>query len=39
MMKDLVTRIEELKRRGLNNQEIYEMLVLELMRESEVKNE
>ena len=38
-MKDLVTRIDELKRKGLSNQEIYEMLVLEHMRESGVKDE
>ena len=36
-MKDLVKRIKELKRKGLTNQEIYELLVLEQMRESEVK--
>lgn len=36
-MKDLAKRIKELKRKGLNNQEIYEMIVLEQMRESEVK--
>lgn len=36
-MKDLATRIKELKRKGLSNQQIYEMLVLEHMRDSEVK--